>query len=687
MTPASASPHRPAWWIYGPLLGLLLIGFGLRFSFWLSNVYHPDEFITMLAVKMVAQQGLPILPSGLFYDHGLLYSFLCGALVALLGFSEQVARWPALLAGVVTIAGYYVAGRKLFDSPVAGLLAATLVTFDQLSLKWSAWARMYSLTHLFVLLGLAWLLLALLKPSGRSNRYLFLFFLAAALFSHTLTFFLIPPLAALSFLFILVYRRNWLRSTWLWTGAGIAVAIMALALAIVAAGHVSSTASLQEPAAAAPAPFGLEFLRGFLSPGLSWPRFSRFIKFFTEPPYTSLCLLVALFFLISGYRLWRGTASTGDYAFLFLFLLSVMVILEMGLLLTEEWRKGIYMFLLTFPAFLLLSADSLARLLQGLVNWAGPKQGYPRQKILAAAAGVVFIAVVWGPAAWDTAHGQTTGDYDIAFAFVKEQWQPGDRVMTEHPAAAYLYLGQNDYYANQVTAKVLNEDTDETSLIDRYTGSRLVDTVDDLNAVLAGGHRIWFVVGTDHLHKYYDSLFHQQIFAQMDLVRQFGEKYVFASRPYPSPVPDQPMTGLEGNFNDFIRLEGYSLDLARVGPDGVAPLGLYWRPTGPLPAAPFKVFIQLRDRQGQTISQADHFIFEGLLQSRRWDRLREEGEWLRDTADLPVPLPLPPAGEPYRIYVGLYDPETFERVPVLNDGSGENAVIIDWPASQNPERS
>jgi len=29
------------------------------------------------------------------------------------------------------------------------------------------------------------------------------------------------------------------------------------------------------------------------------------------------------------------------------------------------------------------------------------------------------------------------------------------------------------------------------------------------------------------------------------------------------------------------------------------------------------------------------------------------------------------------IYVGLYDPDTFERVPVLNDTSGENAVVID----------
>jgi hypothetical protein len=91
------------------------------------------------------------------------------------------------------------------------------------------------------------------------------------------------------------------------------------------------------------------------------------------------------------------------------------------------------------------------------------------------------------------------------------------------------------------------------------------------------------------------------------------------------------------------------------------------------------VFVHLRDGAGQTISQADHFIYEGLLSSEEWGRLQKEGEWLRDTADLRVPLPLPKDGGPYRIVVGLYDPETFERLPLLNDASGENAVIIELP--------
>jgi 4-amino-4-deoxy-L-arabinose transferase-like glycosyltransferase len=121
MTTANASKQVPTGhgvprWLVGLWL-LLLIGFWLRLSLLLVLVFHIDEFFSMLAAKMVAERGLPILPSGFFYDHGLLLSFLSGAFVAFAGFKEEVARWPTLLISVFTIAAYYVTARRLFDSP------------------------------------------------------------------------------------------------------------------------------------------------------------------------------------------------------------------------------------------------------------------------------------------------------------------------------------------------------------------------------------------------------------------------------------------------------------------------------------------------------------------------------------------------------------------------------------------
>jgi hypothetical protein len=44
--------------------------------------------------------------------------------------------------------------------------------------------------------------------------------------------------------------------------------------------------------------------------------------------------------------------------------------------------------------------------------------------------------------------------------------------MTVHPSAAYLYLGRSDYYATQVTARVLVDDESE-EVVDRYVGLRV----------------------------------------------------------------------------------------------------------------------------------------------------------------------------------------------------------------------
>lgn len=655
------------------LLLLLLAGLWLRLAYLKTGVYFTDEFISMLAAKMVARQGWPVLPSGLFYDHGLLFTLVAGAFVALLGFSEEVARWPVILVSVLTIAVYYRAARNLFNSRLTGLLAAALITFDVIAIKWGVWARSYTQTHLFILLVLAWLLTSTLKQPRPGPRYLLLAFLAAALFSHNLTLFALPPLAILLLAFTLTFRKNWLYQPGLWQQAGLALLILTAVFAVVSRGQVGSTVSLQDSNAAMPPPFGLEFLRGFFRVGVEWPRFRSLIKFFREPYYPWLAGLAAIFLLPVAIRLWRRKFTFADIAFLFIALYPLLVILEMAVLLTPDWQKSVYMFFLTLPALILLAAESLARLLRWLARHFAPFPALP------AVAGVGLVVAVWGPLAWDTVHGQTTGSYNTAFVFVRDQMQPGDKVMTEHPAAAYLYLDQNDYYANQVTAKVLPDEENENAPIDRYTGSLLIDTPDALNALLSTGNPLWFVVGTAHLNKYYDPLFHAQIFAQMELVRRFGETYIFKSRPYAMPVPAGPTTPLNGNFGDFIRLEGYCLNPQALLPNGTTLLGLYWRPAGDLPPTPKKVFVQLRNGQNTTISQADHFIFQGMLTPRRWKKLQQENSWAIDSAYLPLDMPRPASEGPYRIFIGLYDPDTFERVPLLNDASGENAVIINLP--------
>jgi hypothetical protein len=663
-------------WLAGVVI-LLLAGFWLRLSFFLGEIYHIDEFISMLAASMVARRGLPVLPSGLFYDHGLLFSFISGACVALLGFSEEVARWPSLLAGVLTLAVYYTAGRRLFDSPAAGLLAAALAALDTLSIEWAGRARMYALAHLFVLVSLFWLLHGVFQRPGRRSRYFFLLGLAAALFSHTVSFIMIPVLALLVVVFTLAYRRGWLRQPGLWGEATVGLALLGAAMAVVVAGHTGSL-TLRDSAAGAAAPVGLDFLRGLFAPGLGWSRFDDLVGFFLSPAYRWLLPVIGLGLLMTLHRLRRRGATFRDMAFLFLVLVVSLTVLEMGLLFTSTWRKERYLYIVASPAFWLASGAGLAWLLDGLVTLVSRlvrSGGLERWREAGlAAAGLALILGVYGPAAWKTSHSHGTGNYHTAFNFVRDNWQPGDRVMTVHPSAAYLYLGRSDYYASQRTARVLMDDESE-QLIDRYVGSELLDSVEAFNAALSQEGRVWFVVDTNRLFARFEPYFTQQVFAQMDLARRTGGVLVFLSRPYPRPVPAEPAVALNANLGNLIELGGYSLDLEAVAPDRTVQLGLYWRPeTGQLTRV-YKVFVQLRNEQDEIVAQADHYIFENFLTADVLEEVGQTGEWLRDTADLALPESVAPGT--YRLMVGLYDPDTFERVPVLPDRSGENAVLLE----------
>ena len=671
---------------------LILIGFWIRFSFALGGIYHIDEFITMLAAEMIAERGLPILPSGLFYDHGLLFSYFSGAFVALLDFKEEIARWPTVMTGVFTIAAYYAIARRLFGSHTTGLLAATLVTLDGLSIVWAGRARMYTQAHLFVLLSLALVLESTLKQPSERGRYLFLITLAAALLSHTVSFLILAPLAVVTLGFTLFYRSEWLRQPRLWLLAIVATAMLTGALTIVAMGQTASTVSLQDPNAAVAAPLGLDFLQGFFLPGLGGDRFDDLFDFFQTDEYIWLLPIIALSLLITSYRFLKRKSTFADIVFLFLSLFAGLVILEQGALLTSNWQKARYLFIIVLPAFFLLSAASLSQLIKGIIYLVGKINVNIAQfswvkTVSVPLAGIVIIIALWGYEAWDTAHAQGTGNYNTAFTFVHENWQPGDKIITVHPSAAYLYAGQSDYYANQVSAKViendLENDEESNALLDRYTGSPLIDSIEKFNQVLAEGPRVWFVVDNSRLYRRYDTFFTQQIFAQMDHVHHSGGVYAFLSKPYPMPVSAEPSATIQdGNFNDLIRLEGYALDITKIAPDGTISLELFWRPLleTPPPLGIPKVFVQLRNNKGEIISQADHFLYEGLLTLEEWRVLRNNNEWLRDTANLQLPLPLPSEGQPYQIYVGLYNPKTFERMPVINDTSGENAVIVNLPA-------
>ena len=115
----------------------------------------------------------------------------------------------------------------------------------------------------------------------------------------------------------------------------------------------------------------------------------------------------------------------------------------------------------------------------------------------------------------------------------------------------------------------------------------------------------------------------------------------------------------------------------------------------------YKIFLHLHDPQGNVISRFDHHPFElgpaspaphfllspqylteraaylvdkypttGLLPTRLWI----PGNTLKETMTFTLPAPMSPGN--YTLKIGMYDETSLERLRVINDTSGENAISL-----------
>jgi hypothetical protein len=125
------------------LLGIVLcIGTILRFWNLGGPGLHGDEETMAMAAMHIVHDGLPILPSGMFYPRGLSELYLMAASVQIFGESEWAFRLPSALAGVATIYLCYVAGRRFLRPQWNLALAATVALLPEM-IEYSQTARMY----------------------------------------------------------------------------------------------------------------------------------------------------------------------------------------------------------------------------------------------------------------------------------------------------------------------------------------------------------------------------------------------------------------------------------------------------------------------------------------------------------------------------------------------------------------
>ncbi|MCB0033266.1 MAG: glycosyltransferase family 39 protein [Anaerolineales bacterium] len=140
-----------------------------------------------------------------------------------------------------------------------------------------------------------------------------------------------------------------------------------------------------------------------------------------------------------------------------------------------------------------------------------------------------------------------------------------------------------------------------------------------------------------------------------------GAARVVAEKPLewtPTNVVNAPMA-------DFVTFAGYDM-VDSTSADGWLDVMLYWRAEG-TPSADYTVFLQLLNADFELIASGDSPPLDGDYPTSWW----LAGQQIRELRGLYIPAGTPPGR--YTVAVGLYNPETEARMPLLEGGD-----MITW---------
>jgi len=714
------------------VLGLTAAAFVLRLTYLLHSHPFIDEFTTILAARSILKLGLPVLPSGLFYEHGLLFSYIDVPFVAMADKQSQftLARLPSLLLGTATVPLIYWIGRRWL-SPIAGLIAAVTLAFSPEGIVWGGRARMYALAQLLVLLlcflayqGSLGEVGPRLRISSRRARWLSLLVLFALLLTQFGALILVPPLligaVVVGWLAYPQGGRPWFAHRGvLAEGLGLAVVV----------GTGVLVKRLGRPLGAAP--LGVNGGAGLIGElvgtvsyqaGLVFDSDST-VKFLARQfgvPHHLWLILVAVAGGVIVLLAWltvrksprqtegsRGRAWAAPYSYLFLWLVFGLSVVEMVVLL-DPWRRNPRYLVMALPLFYLIvggSVDQIAGLVfrtqrgrdsgtQG-IGESGYRETGKAEGLAYLTPVLVFLIVQAALLVPDLRVAYRTPEpaYEDAFSFVADQWEPGDLLLTMNTSGAGLLFPEVEGSSAEL-GFAIQEDAEQFLLdadnqpVDRWLGAPWIGTAKDLNRALNEYRRTWFVADTIRLPVYYRGDWLAILDSQMDLLWSEDDALVYLTRPDRIPIPPDPGLSVNANFGDVIALDGYSI--SRIGngnpgtwagdcgserilclkPGDTLQVTFFWQALA-LMDVDYTAFVHVRDKYGEILAQGDSQPLDGLYSTSKW----QPGETIVHPIDIELPLDL--AAGPYSIFVGLYRLDTMARLPLEGDTGGENAFLVD----------
>ncbi|MBI2907885.1 MAG: glycosyltransferase family 39 protein [Chloroflexi bacterium] len=676
---------------------ILLLAFALRVYRLDGQSLWSDEGASAV---MATRSLWKIIENAAADIHPPLYYFVLRGWSPLAGTGEFALRFPSLFFGVLSVALVLTLASRLFGSKV-GIVSGFAATASPLLVYYSQEARMYALMAFLALLSTYLFLrltattpadkplvhgratpLRVSSPSMGEGRVrvksedpphlnplprrgeetqglapptllghalplqaAYVLVTAALLYTQyfSITIILFQNLVFLAAFWRL--DRHWRR--WLeWIGAQAAVGLLFLPWFLKVSGQVGAWETSVSP------PFLYDMLRisfAYLSLGPSWLAARHLL-----PVFGALLLAGLLWVLVS-----RGALSGRLRNLLVVSLYVLLPVLAMYLISRQRPMFHHKFLMLAAPAFAILLGLGVASLATVAFRVPGPAL-LRRLAVAGVAVALAFpaLATVASLQAYYFEPRFARDDYRGLARYIEASSGPEDAIILNAPGQIEIF----DYYYRGALPR---------HPLPHQRPIDVAATESELEQIAARQSNIWLVLwGANESDPDRAIEMWLNNHAYRTFSRWFGGVELVAYTVQTSPV----VTGLrplDVNFGEGIRLAGYEVVGDRPSEAGHAlRLVLQWEAKSATKER-YKVFTHIIDRNSYLWGQHDAEPQGGAKPTVDW----RPGDSIQDRHGLAISLGTPPGD--YYIEVGLYDPATGKRLPVIDKGkvTGDSVLL------------
>jgi hypothetical protein len=526
---------RPAWWDTLPpwgrrwetiAVGVVALICGGAAVYRIN--YQPlwqDELASLVAAQGMRKHLLPLLPSGLLYFKGELYSALLAVIGAITGDTATPLRLPSAFWYVATILAFgllllpTVLGRR---RPLVIVAATVLFATAPMELAWSRDVRMYQQAQFFAVLFIVLFARAMRMPRTRTIAAAAACLVVMYL-SHEETFIFLP---VIPIVFLVVMRLRWVRDWRWWAFGGGAFAIIGIQYLLANQTH--------------PPYFGFDHSD---KPYVVYDAHNFF--WYLSKVYFPTSTRAGSLILISTFAVIGGVVGVvrGSFQRLYLSAFLWLPVLALSTIFSPKIARYVF---ITIPVLFVLATLGALDVLGWLRRvLAGPLESLrERRSVIGMVAVATMPAFAWlglsltgGAADYGLAAATLVGatesyahvDYGTVGAYVRAHEKPGDLLLTLAPPddPAYYVGRPPDMVIATGRDKLIFLMEKNGHAVDTVYGAPAILTAADLQQVIDNHHRIWIITDQGNYLRSVDRQVTAMILNDFDCVAESSTAAVY----------------------------------------------------------------------------------------------------------------------------------------------------------------